>query len=268
MRRAVAVVALAGACVAALWLPPVTAQEQERAAPPPRPGAAAPVSAGAGAGPVAAAFEAALEAGDAAAAAALFAPDAQVKEHVAVLAAGEARVAAWVRDCLLPDVRLVPGTRRLGGGVVTWEVRDALGCYWRARPAGFRPAWDVAPAEGTLAVAVTGDRITTLTIDYSAAWEARLLTAQAAPFRTAQARATARATAPPAPADGAAWWAHPRDRWFGESAGGRPAATPLPAAPGAQGRRTPSVAPWLAALGVALAGVGVLALLPRPREAP
>ena len=213
----------------------------------------------------------ALEAGDAAAALALFAPDAQIKEHVAVLAVGPAAVAAWVRGCLLPDVRLVPGTRRLGGGVVTWEVRDALGCYWRARSAGFRPAWDVAPAEGTLAVAVAGDRITTLTLDYSAAWQARLLTAQAAPFRTAQAQATARSTARPAPAagaGGAAWWDQPRDRWYGESAGARPAATPLPAAPSAQDRRTPSVAPWLAALGVALAGVGLLALLPRPREAP
>jgi hypothetical protein len=67
---------------------------------------------------------------------------------VAVLAAGEERVAAWVRDCLLPDVRLVPGTRRLGGAVATWAVRDALGCYWRARldPDGFAPPWDAAPA--------------------------------------------------------------------------------------------------------------------------
>ena len=108
-----------------------------------------------------------------------------------MLAAGPARVAAWVRDCLLPDVRLVPGTRRLGAAGATWAVRDGLGCYWRARPAGFRPAWDVAPGEGTLTVAVAGGRIATLTVVYSPAWEARLLTAQAAPFRTAQARATA-----------------------------------------------------------------------------
>jgi hypothetical protein len=270
MGRLVVVLALVATCVATLWLPPVAAQEQEGPAPPPRPGAAAPIPAGADAGPVAAAFEAALDAGDAAAAAALFAPDAQVKEHVAVLAAGEARVAAWVRDCLLPDLRLVPGSRRLGAGVATWDLRDALGCYWRARPAGFRPAWDVAPAAGTLTVAVAGGRIATLTVVYDPAWEARLLAAQAAPFRTAQAQATARSTpaAPAAGAGGAAWWAQPRDRWYRESRGTRPAATPVPAAPGAQDRRTPSVAPWLAALGVALAGVGVLALLPRPREAP
>ena len=106
----------------------------------------APVAVADDAGALAVALEAALAAGDAAAARALFAPDAQVKEGVAVLAAGSARVAAWVQDCLLPDVRLVPGTRRLGAAAVTWELRDGLGCYWRARPAGFRPAWDVAPA--------------------------------------------------------------------------------------------------------------------------
>ena len=146
-------------------------------------------------------------------------------------------------------MRLVPGTRRLGAAAATWEVRDALGCYWRARPDGFRPAWDVAPGEGTLTVAVAGDRIATLTVVYRPAWEARRLTAQAAPFRTAQARATAAA---PAPA----------------GATPTPAARHVPAAPGTQDRRTPSVAPWLAALGAALGGAGLLALLPRPREAP
>ena len=169
---------------------------------------------------------------------ALFAPDAQVKEHVAVLAAGPERVAAWVRDCLLPDVRLVPGTRRLGAAAAAWEVRDGLGCYWRARPAGFRPAWDVAPGEGTLTVAVAGGRIATLTVVYSPAWEARLLTAQAAPFRTAQAQATARAGQPAAPTP----------------TGAAAPATRVPAAPSTQDRRTPSVGPWLAALGAALGG--------------
>ena len=128
-------------------------------------------------------------------------------------------------------------------------MRDTLGCYWRARPAGFRPAWDVAPGEGTLTVAVAGDRIATATVAYRPAWEARLLAAQAAPFRTAQARATA---APPATARAAP----------------TPVAHRVPAAPGTQDRRTPSVAPWLAALGAALGGAGLLALLPRPREAP
>ena len=200
-------------------------------------------------GALAVALEAGLEAGDAGALLAHFVPDAQIKEGGAVLAAGPARVGAWVRDCLLPDVRLVPGTRRLGAGAAAWEVRDGLGCYWRARPAGFRPAWDVAPGEGTLTVAAAGGRIATLTVVYSPAWEARLLTAQAAPFRTAQARATA---APPATA----------------RATPMPAARREPTAPNAQARRTPSVGPWLAALGAALAGGALLALLPRPREAP
>ena len=99
---------------------------------------------------------------------------------------------------------------------------------------------------------MAGDRITTLTLVYDAAWEARLLTAQAAPFRTAQAQATARAGQPAAPTP----------------TGAAAPATLGPVAPNTQDRRTPSVAPWLAALGVALAGVGLLALLPRPREAP
>jgi hypothetical protein len=204
-------------------------------------------------GSVAAALEAALAARDVATAVALFAPDAQIKEHVAVLAAGPERVAAWVRGCLLPDVRLVPGTRRVGAGGATWAVGDALGCYWRARPDTFPPAWDVAPAEGTLTIAVAGDAIATLTIVYDPAWERRKLAAQAAPVRTAQAQATARAAQPAAAR--AADAAHAT-------------ATPVPAAQSTQDRRTPSVAPWLAALGAALGGVALLALLPGPREAP
>jgi hypothetical protein len=207
------------------------------------------------------AFEAALEAGDAAAVLALFAPDAQVKEGVAVLAAGPARVAAWVRGCLLPDVRLVPGSRRLAAAGATWALRDALGCYWRARPDAPAPAWDVAPADGTLSVAVAGGAIAALTIVYDPAWEQRKLAAQAAPIRTAQALATARATpptaTPPTPVGA------PRG-----TQDTRGAATPGPPAPSTQDRRTPSIGPWLAALGVALIGVAVLALLPRPRQGP
>ena len=254
MRRTVAVVATLSAVGAALLLlsrpapPPAAAQ-----AGPPSPAPVALTAPGPDeAGALAVAFEAGLEAGDAAAVLALFAPDAQIREGVAVLAAGPERVAAWVEGCLLPDVRLVPGTRRLGAVGATWELRDALGCYWRARPDGFRPAWDVAPGEGTLTVAVAGARIATLTVVYRPAWEARRLTAQAAPFRTAQARATARATQTPAAAP----------------AGAAATATRGPTAPGPQDRRTPSVAPWLAALGAALGGGGLLALLPRPREAP
>jgi hypothetical protein len=225
------------------------------------PGAAATAAGSDDAGPLAAALEAALEAGDAEAALTLFAPDAQIKEGVAVLAAGPERVAAWVRGCLLPDVRLVPGSRRLGPAGATWALRDALGCYWRARPDGLRPAWDVAPGEGTLTVAVAGGAIATLTIVYDPAWEQRTLAAQAAPVRTAQALATARAAqpaaTPPAPAGA------PRG-----AQDTRGAATRGPAAPSPQDRRTPSVGPWLAALGAVLVGVGVLALLRRPREAP
>jgi hypothetical protein len=252
VRRTVTVVAMLGAGGAALLLrldgPPATAQAQ--AGPP----ASAPIAVAApdDVGVLAVAFETGVDAGDAGALLALFAPDAQIKEGVAVLAAGPARVAAWVQACLLPDVRLVPGTRRLGAAAATWDLRDGLGCYWRARPAGFRPAWDVAPGEGTLTVAAAGGRIATLTVVYSAAWEARLLIAQAAPFRTAQAHATARAGQPAAPTP----------------TGAAAPTTRVPAAPSTQDRRTPSVGPWLAALGAALAGGALLALLPRPREAP
>jgi hypothetical protein len=246
-RRTVAVAATLSALGAALLLRPEGPPAPAAVAAAATVAAARPAPDDAGA--VAVALEAGLEAGDAAAVLALFAPDAQVKEHVAVLAAGPARVAAWVEGCLLPDVRLVPGTRRLGAATAAWAVRDALGCYWRARPDGFRPAWDVAPGEGTLTVAVAGERIATLTIVYDPAWERRTLQAQAAPIRTAQALATARAaqTAAAAPATRAAERA---------------------AAPSTQDRRTPSVGPWLAALGAALGGAGLLALLPRPREAP
>jgi hypothetical protein len=220
----------------------------------PATGVGAPVPAADATAPLAAAFEAALGAGDAADVLALIAPDGQIKEGVAVLAARPEPVAAWVRGCLLPDVRLVPGTRRLGPATATWAVRDALGCYWRARPDAFPPAWDVAPADGTLAIAVAGDAIATLTIVYDPAWERRKLEAQAAPVRTAQARATRTAASAPAGATRGTEATH--------------AAARLTAAPNTQDRRTPSVGPWVAALGAALGGVGLLALLPRPREAP
>ena len=84
---------------------------------------------------------------------------------------------------------------------------------------------------------MAGDRITTLTLVYDAAWEARLLTAQAAPFRTAQAVATARAAPTAAPA------------------------------PSPQARPTPPVGPWTVALGLSLAGAGLLTRLPHPRGA-
>jgi hypothetical protein len=214
------------------------------------------------AGPLAAAFEAALDSGDAAGALALFAPDAQVKERVAVLAAGPERVAAWVRGCLLPDIRIVPGTRRVDGAGAAWVMWDALGCYRRARPDTFTPAWDVAPADGTLAVAVAGGRISTLTIAYDPAWERRKLEAQAAPVRTAQARATQAAAAATAGAAAIAT----RGVEATHAADAR-----LPKAPNTQDRRTPSVGPWLVALGLTLAGVlglALLTLLTRPGEAP
>jgi hypothetical protein len=161
-----------------------------------------------------------------------------------------------VRGCLLPDIRLVPGTRRLDRAGAAWAVRDALGCYWRARPDTFTPAWDVAPAEGTLTVAVAGGRIATLTIVYDAAWERRKLEAQAAPVRAAHAQATAQALQP-----------GPAGVTRGAEAS-RVATTGTWTAPSTQNRGTPSVGLWLAALGASLGGVGLLALLPRPREAP
>jgi hypothetical protein len=77
---------------------------------------------------------------------------------------------------------------------------------------------------------VADGAIATLTIVYDPAWEQQKVLAQAAPIRTAQALATARAT--------------------------RTAA----AAPGTQDRRMPSAGPWIAAAGPSLLGVLALAL--------
>jgi len=112
-----------------------------RPAPPPAaaqagPAPPAPVAVADDAGALAVALEAGLEAGDAGALLALFAPDAQIKEGGAVLAAGPARVAAWVQDCLLPDVRLVPGTRRLGAAAVAGRC----GTPWAATGGPAPPA--------------------------------------------------------------------------------------------------------------------------------
>jgi hypothetical protein len=46
------------------------------------------------------------------------------------------------------------------------------------------------------------------------------------------------------------------------------AAANRPALPDTQARRTPSIGPWLVALGLSLAGVVLLALLKRPPETP
>jgi hypothetical protein len=224
MWSSLAASAFLGACAAALLLLPAAPRAAAQAR-------ARPLPAADDAGPPAVALEAALASGDASAALALFAPDAQIKEGVAVLAAGPERVAAWVRGCLLPDVRLVPGTRRLGGATATWAMRDALGCYWRARPDGLRPAQDMAPGEGTLTVAVAQGAIATLTVAYDPAWTRRLLAAEAAPVRTAQARAS-------------------------QTADTAAEATRV-AAPATQERQTAPAGPWVA---TALALLAVIAL--------
>ena len=78
-------------------------------------------------------------------------------------------------------------------------------------------------------------RVTSLTLIYSDAWQARYLRSVAAPIVTAQARATATAVAAEAT---------------------RAAAASAPHPPDIQRRTTPSVGPWLAALGLlGLAGV-------------
>jgi hypothetical protein len=76
----------------------------------------------------------------------------------------------------------------------------------------------------------------------------------------------ARYTRTPDPASVAAWRqalnAAALARIRRERAAGRPAP------PDTQARGTPSLAPWVAALGLSLAGVVLLALLKRPSEAP
>jgi len=82
---------------------------------------------------------------------------------------------------------------------------------------------------------VAQGRVTSLTLIYSDAWQARYLRSVAAPIVTAQARATATAVAAEAT---------------------RAAAASAPHPPDIQRRTTPSVGPWLAALGLlGLAGV-------------
>ena len=76
----------------------------------------------------------------------------------------------------------------------------------------------------------------------------------------------ARYTRTPDPASVTAWHralnAAALARIHQERAAGRPAP------PDTQARGTPSLGPWVAALGLSLAGVVLLARLPRPREAP
>ncbi len=142
----------------------------------------------------------------------------------------------------------------------TWAFADATGCYWRQRPGAATapgPGPEVDPAEGHLTITVAGIRITALTLQYSDAWRARYLRSVAAPIVAAQARATA-----------AAARQHPAAATVASAETAHAAVPGGPPPPDTQGRTTPSVAPWLAALGAALGGVGLLALLPRPREAP
>jgi len=122
MERSVAVAAVLAVVVLRL----LSAGAPERAAPSaPSMRPAGPVGAGPhgdDVGRLAAAIEARLAAGDVAGVLALFAPDAQVKERLApglgegyvVRAAGPARVAAWVRGCLLPARPELAPTHPLG----------------------------------------------------------------------------------------------------------------------------------------------------------
>ena len=76
----------------------------------------------------------------------------------------------------------------------------------------------------------------------------------------------ARYTRTPDPASVEAWR---RDLTAAAQAQARqPSAESRPAPPDTQARRTPSLGPWLAALGLSLVGVVLLALLKRPTEAP
>jgi hypothetical protein len=234
------------------------------------PAAADGETAGAEVLPVALAFQTAVSTHDAGALLKLLHAGAVVKERNAVLAAGSTRLAAWIGECLATDFVLKPGTLAIkadpGAVVLTtdprtliptddsitsaaWEFADSTGCYWRMRPGADTAPWpgpEVNPAEGRVTITVGQGRITSLTLVYSDAWQARYLRSVAAPIVAAQARATATAAAAQQIAAAAT----------AEVA--RTAARSAPPAPDTQGRTVPSVWPWLGALGL-LGLVGIMA---------
>jgi hypothetical protein len=193
---------------------------------------------GSEAAPVAAALDATLRAGDEVAVLALFAPDAQIKEGNAVLAAGAAGLRPWIEACLLHTFWLDPATLQVTDATASWSFVDTTDCYWRTRQGPLPPALDADPAEGTATITVRAGSIVSLTLDYSPAWRQRALAAQAAPIVTAQAQATPRAAAGDAAAT----------------------ASPGPVAPDTQGRASASPAAWAAAvaLAVGVAGLGAV----------
>ncbi len=200
---------------------------------------------------VAAAFEEAIRARDEAGLIGLLAPEAQIKEKHAVLAAGAEQVQAWVQDCVTTGVTLETGSLSVIGNTVRWQFQDRSGCYERSRPNALPPGWDVMLADGTLDVAVQDGKIAAMTFTYSPEWERKRLMAQAAPIRTAQAQATARAPQDQAAAIATAvYWAEAT----------RVAASLQPDPPETQERATPSIAPWGAALGLILTVSGLAAL--------
>jgi hypothetical protein len=204
------------------------------------------------AAPVARAFQLGLASQDVAGMLDLFADDGTIKERVAVLAAGRERLQAWIERCLTRDFSLVVGSAQIAGNRATWQFEDWTRCYWLSRPDALMPGWNVNPADGTVELVVREGRIASVTLAYSAQWEARRLEAQAAPIRAAQAQATQRAhTEAVASATRAA-----------EAT--KVAAQIAPHAPDTQARTTPSPALWLAGTGLMLATVA-LAAAARPR---
>lgn len=188
---------------------------------------------------VARAFEAAVRTHDAAGMLVLFAPDGQIKEKHAVLAAGPERLLEWLQHCVATELALEPDSMSLTGNGVRWHFQDWTDCYERTRPNALATAWDVSPAVGTLELTVQAEKIAILTFTYSPEWERTRLMAQAAPIRTAQVQATARAQQDQAAAIAtAAYWAEAT----------RVAEALLPDSPETQERATPSVAPWAGAL--------------------
>jgi hypothetical protein len=196
--------------------------------------------------PVARAFQAAVLAHDGGGLIGLFAAEAVVKERNAVVAAGPNRVAAWIGACLTTDFALEPDSLVLtadsvaSAAAATWAFADSTGCYWRLRPGAETAPWpgpEVNPADGHITISVAQGRIRSLTLIYSDAWQARYLRSVAAPIVAAQARVTATAAAAGQQAAAAT-----------EAARAAAASAPHPL--NTQGRTTPSVGPWLAALGL------------------
>ncbi|HEV2124455.1 MAG TPA: hypothetical protein VGW38_17010 [Chloroflexota bacterium] len=204
---------------------------------------------------VAHAFEEAVRVHDATSLMGPLAPEAQIKEKHAVLAAGAERVQAWVQDCVTTGVTLETGSLSVIGNTVRWQFQDRSGCYERTRPNAVAPGWNVMPADGTLELHVQDQQVVALTFTYSPDWERKRLTAQAAPIRTAQAQATVHAHQGQVAATAtAAQWAEAT----------RVAEASRPHPPDPQERATPSLVPWIAALLVTIGMTGIASFGSKP----